>query len=666
MVDLECEEFLELVYGDEEAWIDLPAKVASHWVPYYLQWPNDSVVTRRIDSCLRDREDLYFSVARFAARGRKIEDVLSSNWLWADLDEVHPTIATALGLMPTVAVESSPGRFQALWRLSRPVVAKTLEKLNRGLTYALDADKGGWDLTQVLRIPGTRNFKYPEAPMVTLLWVNEEEYDPKEIWSVVRDVVPDSELRGVVSPTLPRRPIPTRAKVLLRATADQVVEGERSARLWELECLLAESGLGAVEIYGLVSGSAWNKWRGVASGKERLQRDIQKAIRHVAARTVDRPRDTPPSPLPDQDLPDERGGDRAIRVDDSAGTRLPWIHYSSFMAMAMEDPRWLIKDIWTAESHGLIAGEPKTNKTTVALALALSVASGAPFLGSYSVGVQGPVLFVQEENAPWMMQDRLRKLARYYGLLGSGEVHVRRSVRGGLGTVSVDLDFPDDLPLKLLNNYGFDLGLEEHRDMLEAEVEAWRPKLLVLDPLYLILGGVDENVSHSLRPFLKWLMQLRYQYNLAVMVVHHFRKQNMQHGIVRAGQRILGSSTLHGWVDSALYLSPRDEAREGWVSTTMEREFRSMAPQRPLELSLTMSPPGGLEMEVELNAFSVEQTIKDIVASEPGVTVTRLAEYLKMDKRTVLARVRGGTMGLVIEEGKRGRGHSHKVWLNGG
>jgi hypothetical protein len=289
--DLDCEDFLDIVYGERRGWIDLPAKVAKHWVPFYTEWPNDAAVTRRIDSSLRDREDLYYSVAQFAERGRKIEDVLPSHWLWADLDEVHPTQGAGLGFLPTVAVESSPGRYQALWRLTRELKPKTLEKLNRGLSYALDADRGGWDLTQVLRIPGTRNYKYPDAPWVRLLWINEEEYEPEEVWAAVRDIVPDQELRGVVSVTLPRRPIPTRAKLLLRTPLERVVEGERSARLWELECLLAESGLGEEEIFDLVVGSAWNKWRGVASGRERLVRDIRKALRHVAAKTKERTAD---------------------------------------------------------------------------------------------------------------------------------------------------------------------------------------------------------------------------------------------------------------------------------------------------------------------------------------------------------------------------------------
>jgi hypothetical protein len=81
-----------------------------------------------------------------------------------------------------------------------------------------------------------------------------------------------------------------------------------------------------------------------------------------------------------------------------------------------------------------------------------------------------------------------------------------------------------------------------------------------------------------------------------------------------------------------------------------------------------MSPPGGLEMSVELSTYSIETVIKDIVSTEPGVTVNHLAERLSVDKRTVLARVRG-SLGMEIVEGKQGRGYSHRVYpvgANGG
>jgi hypothetical protein len=550
-----------------------------------------------------------------------------------------------------------------------------LEKLNRALTYALDADKGGWDLTQVLRLPGTRNYKYPEAPMVKLMWVRTElTYDPSDVWRTLRETVGDHELTTALSVEIPRTGIPSAAKRLLRTPTEEIVEGERSHVLWKLECMLAEAGLGEEEIFDLVWPCGWNKWRGVNTGRERLRREVRKAIQHVARRLALRDtgdRDRPVSA--GESVPDghpRHQGDLGVsppeeQVEEETGS-LPWISYSSFMAMSMEEPKWLIEDIWVADSHGVIGGEPKTQKTTMALAMALAVASGSPMLGRYRVGKQGPVLMVQEENAPWMMQDRMRKLAAYMGLISTDDVHVRRTARGSLGRVAMELDFPVDLPLKLLNNFGFDLGVEEHRELLEAEVESLRPVLVILDPLYLVLGGANENQGHELRPFLRWLLALRYQYDCAVAVVHHTGKAPTDPKAVRRrpGQRLLGSTTLHGWADSGIYTSELEEERERWKRARVETEFRSMAPRDAFEMAIHFENPGSLLMDVEFKEYKPEDRIIEIVTQEPGVTVNQLAQKMGMDKRTILARCRGSEH-VVVEGGKRGRGHSWKVYLNG-
>jgi hypothetical protein len=55
------------------------------------------------------------------------------------------------------------------------------EDLNRRLAYAMAADLSGWDLTQLLRVPGTRNRKYPDAPLVELAHLSGGSYDPAEL-----------------------------------------------------------------------------------------------------------------------------------------------------------------------------------------------------------------------------------------------------------------------------------------------------------------------------------------------------------------------------------------------------------------------------------------------------------------------------------------------------
>lgn len=114
--------------------------------------------------------DIYFCPNLFARPRRRKGLVRASCWLYADLDKVEPESDAELS--PTIAWESSPGRYQALWHIDKHLPEEQHSMVNRKLTYALGADKGGWDITQVLRVPGTINHKYAEKPEVKLLWAS--------------------------------------------------------------------------------------------------------------------------------------------------------------------------------------------------------------------------------------------------------------------------------------------------------------------------------------------------------------------------------------------------------------------------------------------------------------------------------------------------------------
>ncbi|MHB8576247.1 MAG: DNA-primase RepB domain-containing protein, partial [Dehalococcoidia bacterium] len=120
------------------------------------------------------RELYHCSHLLVRPRRRKV-DAAPLTALYADVDDGQ---LTALSLAPSAVVESSPGRLQAYWRLSEPVEPEIGEALNRRLALAVNADKSGWDLTQLLRLPGTRNHKYAEAPAVRLLTVSDAQYEP--------------------------------------------------------------------------------------------------------------------------------------------------------------------------------------------------------------------------------------------------------------------------------------------------------------------------------------------------------------------------------------------------------------------------------------------------------------------------------------------------------
>lgn len=100
---------------------------------------------------------------------------------------------------PTATVESSPGREQFWWALSEPVMPKEGEELNRGLAYAMGADRSGWDLTQLLRVPGTRNHKYVNVPLVELGQLSERRYDPRDLAGVL-PLIPGASYEGTPRP----------------------------------------------------------------------------------------------------------------------------------------------------------------------------------------------------------------------------------------------------------------------------------------------------------------------------------------------------------------------------------------------------------------------------------------------------------------------------------
>jgi putative DNA primase/helicase len=99
--------------------------------------------------------------------------------LWGDLDGAEVPNGT---LKPTGVVESSPGRFHPYWRLSEEIPPELAEDLNKRLATVVGADPSGFDLTQLLRVPGTVNYKYPDRPVVKILGLDgSRSYTPREL-----------------------------------------------------------------------------------------------------------------------------------------------------------------------------------------------------------------------------------------------------------------------------------------------------------------------------------------------------------------------------------------------------------------------------------------------------------------------------------------------------
>jgi hypothetical protein len=601
------------VWGQSTGYVSMPRKdmVEGTWEEQSFLWPEDKPkIQAWIQDSVKKKSSLYWCPTVMTGGQRIKANIPYVNMLYADLDEADPR-RIKKNLRPSIAWESSPGRFQALWLLEEPLPSGEAEQLNKNLTYYVGADKGGWDITQVLRIPGLPNHKYKDAPKSKLLWATKKTFSPVDFIDVpevdtvdVEEIDGDIELTHTLNELLYKyiKKLKPRVYELLFTPEENISVGDRSERLWELESLLVEAGVNVEDAAQIVKLSPWNKFKGRSDEDKRILTELSKVdVKHSP--TNDRPK--------------------------------TWSDYSQLMGMELDSPGWLIEGVWQKASHGMISGEPKTYKSTIVTEIAASVATGKSMWGKYKVHTTGPVLYIQEENSPFIVKDRLAKIANAKGAL-SGKVTY-------ISSHEIEVKFPPVLPIHFLNNLGFDLTVEEDRQLLEEKIKEVKPVLIILDPLYLMLGGADENSAKELRPTLNWLLKVKYTYNTAIMILHHWNKGGMS---ARGGQRMLGSATLHGWVESAIYTKVVDEEAH---RIQMEHEFRSFSKPPSVEVQFDLGDPGQMKYKVSLdNTVGV----LELVSKGPGKNEKELIKETGLDKKTIERRLaKLERDGAIVKEG---------------
>jgi len=264
--------------------------------------------------------------------------------------------------------------------------------------------------------------------------------------------------------------------------------------------------------------------------------------------------------------------------------------------------RWLVEQLWGESSVGVIGGAPKCSKTWLGLDLALSVATGTECLGKYAVPRAGPVLVYLAEDALPVVRQRVEGMARHRSLDLTGvEIHVITAP-----TLRLDRG--------------------PHRERLFETVRRIRPRLLLLDPL-VRLHGIDENNATEVAQLLAYFRSLQRQLDLSVVLVHHTRKNAA--GGVAAGQGLRGSSDLHAFGDSNLYLR---RSRERLV---LSGEHRAAAapPAVYLELSTTNADTMHLRVVAELeqhNRRDLEQQVLELLAPGGALTRAKLRDTLSV------------------------------------
>jgi hypothetical protein len=197
-----------------------------------------------------------------------------------------------------------------------------------------------------------------------------------------------------------------------------------------------------------------------------------------------------------------------------------------------ERPRWLVQSLWARAGVGILGG--------------------APCLGVFEIGDVGNVLLYMAEDAAAVVKARLCGICRHRRLdLAASPVHLITAPA---------------------------LRLDRGRDQMRLRdaVAKVAPRLLVLDP-FVRLHRIDENDAGLVSALLGYLRELQREHDVAVLVVHHARKNG---SAGQPGQSLRGSGDFFAWADSLLYV------RRHRGQLLLSVEHRGAPAPEPLGLAL--------------------------------------------------------------------------------
>jgi len=262
---------------------------------------------------------------------------------------------------------------------------------------------------------------------------------------------------------------------------------------------------------------------------------------------------------------------------------------------------WLIESMWAYAAVGIIGGPPKCCKSWLGLDMAVSVASGSPCLGQFAVKRPGPALIFLAEDALPAVRERIEALCTHR------QIHI------------------ESLDLYVITAPSLRLDLTQDQQRLNATLAAFKPRLLLLDPL-VRLHRLDENSAADISSLLGFVREMQRCYDTAIVLVHHTTKKHY----AQPGQALRGSSDLHAFGDCNAYLARRKDR----IILTLEH--RAAKPPDPIALELVsrtddsaphleIASPVKITTGVSLNERILELLLR---AGKP-VTRTTLRNHLK-------------------------------------
>ena len=293
---------------------------------------------------------------------------------------------------------------------------------------------------------------------------------------------------------------------------------------------------------------------------------------------------------------------------------LPFLSIAELLDRPEDATPWLVEGLLAEGGFGVLAGKPKSGKSTAGRHLAHCVATGERWLDRATT--TGPVLYLA-------LEEKVNEVRRHFMALGT----------------------PRDAPLHVC----FHRTPGDAAELLGKAVEARQPALVVVDTLFRFQPVGDTSAYGDVLKALSPLHDLARESGAHILAVHHERKAEGE-----SGDRVLGSTAIFGTVDVMLSIERRHADNVRVISSV--GRYGEDLPETVIELR----PDGSVELAGaadEILERRAREAVLAFVTAHPGATQDEIKNgvglrwqpardaLMALVRRNVVTRTGGGKAG---------------------
>ena len=587
---LQLKTFFETLYQDTKGLVYLATKdpKSSDWEQFWFEWPNEKAnILAKVNNEFAEKE-VYFGPALYADRKSDKPSLKGSHCIWSEFDGVVPSEAdreTAGIPAPSVRIQSGlDGHEHWYWLIDRFLSVPEIELANRKITYALGADVSGWDSTQVLRPPGTRNHKRDRPVKILLLGNDQHVYT---FTDDINDPPPVLELPvpteiPAVEDVIAKCSIPPKLFQLFKVG---LPEGHRSEGLMalafgfaELKPMLNNDELLAVML------NADNRWGKFSERKDQVRRllDIISKVRIK---------------VPFEETTEEE--------QEAEFSRFQQFGFTEILSIDTQMD-WVWEGFLHAKGYMLVTGAPGVGKSQFSLDFAANACLGKDYLGR-TVHEPRKIGFMSLEMG-------VEEVQHFIG------IQSKNYTAEELELLNQNLlIWPMGEPLYLSE------GNEANRTKVEELIGDHSLDGVIFDSL----GSTtpDELVSEKVRGIMDWNDRLRKKMECFTWFVHHHRKASGDNKRPNKLSDVYGSVYITARASSVLCL---------W-------ETNGALSLIPLKIRLSKRP-GALTLarNEHLHFDTVDDGIQIVTVSHDEAIQVKSNKYNSKDDLPLLQSEKGG------------------------